>query len=140
MTCLIQGVNHITLSVRDLAVSFQFYTKVLQCQPLVKWQRGAYLQAGSLWLCLSVDANTRTKPLPEYTHIAFDVNEFDLKMLSDRIRQSNMRIWKENTSEGESLYFLDPDGHRLKLHATSLQDRLASLQLAPYEGLEWFTH
>ena len=140
MDCPIQGVNHITLSVRDLSASFQFYTKVLLCQPIVKWHRGAYLQAGSLWLCLSVDAHTRNKALPEYTHIAFDVNEFDLKILSDRIRQATMRIWKENTSEGESLYFLDPDGHRLELHAASLQDRLSSLKLAPYKGLEWFTN
>lgn len=134
----IEGINHITLSVRDLEESFKFYTKVLKCRPLVKWKRGAYLQAGGVWLCLSVDRHTRTKPLDEYTHIAFQVNEFDLRAVAERIRQSRVRIWKENTSEGQSLYFLDPNGHRLELHATSLKDRLAHLKDSPYDGLTWF--
>lgn len=31
---------------------------------------------------------------------------------------------EENLSEGDSLYFLDPDGHKLELHVGSLQSRL----------------
>jgi hypothetical protein len=35
-------------------------------------------------------------------------------------------LWKLNTHEGASLYFLDPDGHKLDLHDGSLVTRLAS--------------
>lgn len=138
MICPIRGINHITLAVNDLKKSFRFYSEVLLFKPIVRWRHGAYLQSGSLWLCLSVDKYARTKPLPEYTHIALDINEFDLKSMVARIRDAKACIWKENSSEGESIYFLDPNGHRLELHATSLQDRLADLKLSPYEALEWF--
>ncbi len=134
----IRGVNHITLAVRDLQESFRFYTEVLPCEPVVRWRHGAYLRAGALWLCLSVDRHARAKTLPEYTHIAFDINEFDLKALVARIRAAKVCIWKENTSEGESIYFVDPNGHRLELHANSLADRLADLRMSPYPDLEWF--
>lgn len=134
----IEGINHITLSVRDLDESLKFYVKTLHFKPIVKWKRGAYLEAGNMWLCLSLDRHARHKPLSEYSHIAFHVNEFDLRSVAERIRQSRVRIWKENSSEGESLYFLDPNGHRLELHANTLQDRLAYLEHYPYEGLEWF--
>jgi catechol 2,3-dioxygenase-like lactoylglutathione lyase family enzyme len=47
---MITGLNHITLSVRDLDRSFQFYVKTLGAKPLARWRRGAYLLAGDLWL------------------------------------------------------------------------------------------
>ncbi|MBW4675649.1 MAG: VOC family protein [Desmonostoc geniculatum HA4340-LM1] len=72
---MIAGINHITLSVSDVEKSFEFYTKILGCQAIAKWKKGAYLLAGNLWLCLSLDANTRTSPAVEYSHIAFSVAE-----------------------------------------------------------------
>jgi len=32
--------------------------------------------------------------------------------------------WKQNTSQGESMCFLDPDGHKLEIHASDLHDRI----------------
>ncbi|HEX5514181.1 MAG TPA: glutathione transferase, partial [Gammaproteobacteria bacterium] len=47
-------------------------------------------------------------------------------------------IWKDNKSEGDSLYFLDPDGHKLEIHVGDLESRLAALREKPYEGLQLF--
>jgi catechol 2,3-dioxygenase-like lactoylglutathione lyase family enzyme len=135
---MITGINHLTLAVRDLERSFDFYTRVVGLQPVVKWARGAYLQAGDDWICLSLDDETRTGPLPEYTHVAFSVSREAFARCADAIREQSVRIWKENRSEGDSLYFLDPDGHKLEIHSGDLQSRLAALRETPYEGLEWY--
>ena len=135
---MITGINHITLSVTDVARSFSFYTDVLGCRPVARWNHGAYLVAGNDWLCLSLDPETRSGPLPEYSHIALSVDAGDLAKMSERILQAGTRRWKENTSEGGSLYVLDPDGHKLELHVGDLESRLTACRAAPYEGMVFF--
>lgn len=134
----VSGLNHITLAVHDLDVSWHFYTAVLGCHPLTRWPKGAYLLAGDLWLALILDQQTRLGPLPEYTHIAFAVAPDDFIPLSEQIRAAGAPLWQENTSEGDSLYFLDPNGHKLEIHTTSLAMRLQSAQANPWPGLVFF--
>jgi catechol 2,3-dioxygenase-like lactoylglutathione lyase family enzyme len=135
---MITGVNHITLSIRDVAESFTFYTDVLEFRPLARWPRGAYLLAGDMWVALVLDAHVRTAALPEYTHIAFTVASADFAALSERIRAAGAPIWQENWTEGDSLYFCDPNGHKLEIHASDLAARMRSARAAPWEGLEFF--
>ncbi len=135
---LITGINHITLAVSDLDRSFEFYTEVVGLKPVAKWVRGAYLVAGDHWVCLSVDPSTRRGPQPETTHIAFSVPAEDHAECAERVLAHGVSVWKENQSEGPSLYFLDPDGHKLELHAGDLKSRLAALEEQPYEGLELY--
>lgn len=100
--------------------------------------RGAYLVAGDHWLCLSLDSETRCGPLAEYTHIAFSVSAATFTGCAAFIRSRGAVIWKENMSEGASLYFLDPDGHKLEVHAGDLESRLEALRRQPYEGLQFY--
>ncbi len=62
----------------------------------------------------------------------------DFPALSERIRQAGAAIWQENWIEGDSLYFLDPNGHKLEIHASDLAARLRSARANPWEGLEFF--
>jgi catechol 2,3-dioxygenase-like lactoylglutathione lyase family enzyme len=134
---MITGVNHITLAVRDVARSFRFYVNVLGLQPLARWSRGAYLLAGDLWLCLSVDEKARASPHLDYTHVAFSVSDFD--ECSKRLESCGATIWRINQSEGPSVYFLDPDGHKLEIHDGGWQTRLQSMRDNPWEdGIEFF--
>jgi catechol 2,3-dioxygenase-like lactoylglutathione lyase family enzyme len=135
---LISGINHITISISGVERSFAFYTAVLGLRPVAKWPKGAYLLAGELWIALVVDPQARQGPLPEYSHIAFSVSARDYGPLSERIRASGAAIWQANWTEGDSLYFLDPDGHKLEIHASDLAGRLRSARAAPWEGLEFF--
>lgn len=131
---MIKGLNHITLAVSDIEKSLRFYTDILGFKGVVKWNTGAYLSAGELWLCLSKDA---PKPGKDYTHIAFDIEPDNFSDLVEQVKNYGLRQWKKNSSEGDSLYLLDPDGHKLEVHCGSLQTRLTSLQASPYEGLIW---
>lgn len=135
---MITGINHVTLSVHNLNESMEFYQEVLGFKLTAKWDRGAYLLAGDLWLCLTLDIKTRTEPLHEYTHISLNISQSDFESLCQQIVDSGTVIWKENFSEGDSLYFLDPNGHKLEIHYNNLQDRLAACKKNPYPGMIFF--
>jgi catechol 2,3-dioxygenase-like lactoylglutathione lyase family enzyme len=135
---MITGLNHLTFSVADVERAWRFYVDVLGCRPVARWPMGAYLLAGDLWLALVLDAQTRAGPLPEYTHAAFGVAPADFAALAGRIRAAGAVAWQENWTEGDSLYFLDPDGHKLEVHASDLAARLRSARAQPWAGLEFF--
>ncbi|MBI3741603.1 MAG: VOC family protein [Chloroflexi bacterium] len=135
---MIRGINHITLSIHDLPTSFDFYTRVLGARPIAKWNTGAYLVLGDVWLALVRDEKTRAASNPDYSHIAFTVSSSDFARVCDRIKNSGATIWQENWTEGDSLYFLDPNGHKLEIHVGDLQSRLTSAKEKPWAGLEFF--
>jgi catechol 2,3-dioxygenase-like lactoylglutathione lyase family enzyme len=126
----ISGINHLTLAVRDLDRALGFYVDGLGCILRARWDRGAYLEAGALWLCLELDEETR--PWDDDSHIAFSVTPSELEALA-----IGARTWKENRSEGASRYILDPDGHKLELHVGDLASRLRARRERPYEGMRF---
>lgn len=133
----VRGLNHLTLAVTELDRSIAFYRDLLGCELRAVWKDGAYLEAGPLWLCLSVDERAREGPRPDYTHYAFDVDAEVFEALSARVR-THARLWKKNVSEGASLYFLDPDGHRLELHVGTLASRVEHYRSRPDGGVKVF--
>ena len=135
---MITGINHLTLSVRDLAATLAFYVDLLGCRLLARWPSGAYLLAGDVWLAVVVDDAARSAPLPEYSHVAFSVSQASLDGLKATLSPEDPRVWQENWTEGDSVYLLDPSGHKIELHSSTLSDRLAYGRTAPWEGLELF--
>lgn len=129
---MITGVNHLTVCVADLDRSFAFYVERLGFTPRARWKRGVYLQAGGLWLVLELSAT----PIPagDHSHLAFSAADYDslIATLHDVPR------WKENKSEGASLYILDPDGHKLEIHVGDIESRLASCRAKPYAEMKFF--
>lgn len=130
----VTGINHITLAVSDVERSLTFYRDLLGFEVRAVWPEGAYLEAGSLWLCLLLDEQTRSAPHPDYSHIAFTVEEDDFTSLSARVI-AGCRIWKQDRSEGASTYYLDPDGHKLEIHVGSLPSRLQHYRENSSEGV-----
>lgn len=132
---MLTGFNHLTLAVTDLQLSFDFYSRVLNFKPEAIWDRGAYLSLGELWLCLSVGP---VEASASYTHFAFSVRQADFDAFRRRLLDSGVVEWQQDRSEGESFYFLDPDGHRLEAHVGSLGSRLAACRQRPYDGMRFF--
>lgn len=135
---MIKEINHITLAVRDLEASFRFYTEILGMSPRARWYKGAYLETGEDWICLSLDETTRNDVLREYTHLAFTVDVADFSATVERLQAAGVQCWQENRSPGESFYFLDPNGHKLEIHTSNLQERLKTLKEKPPKDLILF--
>jgi catechol 2,3-dioxygenase-like lactoylglutathione lyase family enzyme len=133
---MIKGFNHITLSVSDLEESFRFYQDVLGLKAMAKRkQKSAYFLAGGDWLAI---VQTKQTPPDTYSHLAFSVEQKDFVKLAEQMRNSGAKIWQENTSPGDSLYFLDPSGNRLELHAGSWRSRIEWLRQNPSAEVELF--
>lgn len=135
---MIDGLNHVTLAVRDIEESFQFYVGVLGLKPVQKSDSSIYLLAGDAWLALVLDANARREPLAEYTHVAFTVSQTDFDALKKRIVQAGAPEWQKNRSEGDSFYFVDPNGHKLEIHTTDLTARIRAGKKEWGDEVQWF--
>lgn len=135
---MLTGFNHLTLSCRNLEKSIPFYRDLLGLKLNAVWDNGAYLSLPGLWLCLSKEAVKPAEPHPEYTHYAFSISSADLPAFRETLHAAGVIEWKENRSEGDSCYFLDPDGHKLEAHDGDLQHRLAACKRQPYQGMTIF--
>ncbi len=124
---MITGLNHITLAVSDLRRSVSFYRDILGCQLVSLHETGAYLSAGDLWLCLCLDPAAAIQDRSDYTHLAFSIRTAEFDEFERAITESEVPVWKANRSEGRSVYFLDPDGHKLEVHVGTLESRLAAM-------------
>jgi catechol-2,3-dioxygenase len=147
---MIGGINHVTLSVTDLESSFEFYKNVLGFRPLAKRRnKSAYFLSGSSWVALVVDPSKSSEVPKHYAHIAFSVERSGFREVASRIIDSGAKIWQENSSPGESLYFLDPSGNKLEIHAGDWRSRLKWLREnpspevevydPPIESLQWLS-
>lgn len=132
------GINHLTFAVADLDRSFDFYVRVLGCDPVARWSTGAYLTAGGTWLALVVDDGVKAMQRPDYSHVAFSCHDQDFDRLVASLRREGCKTWSENRSEGDSFYFCDPDGHKLEIHVGDLRTRLAAMRREPWDQIEFF--
>jgi len=137
---MIYGINHITLAVSNVKRSFMFYKDILGLKPLCIWHAGAYLLAGETWFCLSYDSNISSVNNNDYTHYAFSIHQENFLGMKQQIINSGCKIFKENHSEGDSLYFCDPDGHKLELHVGDWKSRIVSKRLdqGNWQDVEFF--
>jgi catechol 2,3-dioxygenase-like lactoylglutathione lyase family enzyme len=135
---MITGINHINLSVSDIELSFRFYHELLGLRPLCKWPQGAYLLAGNDWFCLNVTDDHKATIRNDYTHYAFSVSADSFSPMVERLINAGIKPFKNNRSEGESFYFLDPDGHQLELHIGDWRTRMDAKKLNPWPGVQFF--
>jgi hypothetical protein len=68
------------------------------------------------------------------------VNEDDFTSICKKIDAHGVQVYQENTSPGNSLYFLDPDGHKLEVHTGDWQARVAAKKsvVGTWKDVTWF--
>ena len=127
----IEGFSHVTFVVKDLERMAKFLCKGLGAEEVYDSKaknysisREKYFVLGGIWI-----AAMEGEPLPErsYRHIAFKVDENDLKKYEERLKNIGVEIKpsrKRIDGEGQSLYFYDFDNHMFELHTGTLEQRL----------------
>jgi len=125
---VIKGINHFLFSVTDLDKSITFYETVFGGRLLVKGKETAYLDVSGMWFALNVERDIRRNDIREsYTHIAFSVDEHELKVMVEKLNAIGATILsgrERDPRDMKSLYFEDLDGHKFEFHSGTLQDRL----------------
>ncbi|MBU6114653.1 FosB/FosD family fosfomycin resistance bacillithiol transferase [Mammaliicoccus lentus] len=125
---MIQSINHVTYSVSDLKKAIVFYKDILKARILVESDNTAYFTIGDLWLALNEEKDIpRNEIHYSYTHMAFTINESEFDIWYQWLKDNNVSILKgrnRDLRDKKSIYFTDPDGHKLELHTGTLQDRL----------------
>lgn len=124
----ITNVNHICFSVSDLNTSIQFYKDILHGDLLVSDRTTAYLTIGHTWIALNQEKNIpRNEISHSYTHIAFSIDEEDFQQWIQWLKENQVNILKgrpRDIKDKKSIYFTDPDGHKIELHTGTLKDRM----------------
>jgi len=133
---MINGINHITISVKNINSAFDFYKDILKLKPIMKSNRIAYFCAGEMWIALNQDE--KYSPSENYAHIAFNIPEENYNQFAKMIKENHISEWQKNTSEGDSLYILDDSGNRLEIHFSSLAQRIAHGKKHYGEDVQWF--
>ena len=125
---MIQSINHVCFSVSDLKRSIHFYQHVMGGRLLTEGRTTAYLDIGGLWVALTQqDDIPRDQLALSKTHMAFSIDENDFTEWHEKLRAHNIDILEgrpRDARDKQSIYFTDPDGHKLEVHTGTLQNRL----------------
>lgn len=124
----VQGFNHLTINVRNLEISINFYTGVLGLNIRHKGNKDAYLGWGSAWICL-IERDSYSEHSERQAgvdHVAFYIPEEHFKEAVKSLQDNHVNIVREAIKRGTgwSINFLDPDGTQLELHTSNLEERM----------------
>ncbi|MES5812671.1 FosB/FosD family fosfomycin resistance bacillithiol transferase [Mammaliicoccus sciuri] len=125
---MIRFINHICYSVSNLNESIYFYKDILCGDLLLIGETTAYFDIGGLWVALNEEKDIpRNEIQYSYTHTAFTIDESEYNSWYRWLKKNNVNILEGRTRDvrdKKSIYFIDPDGHKLELHTGTLENRM----------------
>jgi catechol 2,3-dioxygenase-like lactoylglutathione lyase family enzyme len=132
---MVSGINHLTWNVSDVEETFNFYVDVLGFAPVMKCEGSAYFLTGQTWIAV-VRGEKRADD--RYDHIAFQIDPADYALMVSRLTALGVRQWKQNESEGDSFYFLDPSDNKFELHYSDIEARISHGKAHWGQDVQWY--
>ncbi|MFQ6030342.1 MAG: VOC family protein [Dehalococcoidia bacterium] len=129
-------VGHLVLNVKNLEESTRFYTEVLGFQVSRQRETGTFLTCGKIHHDVALfQAPEGALPVTEgqlgLNHFAVQVANFeDLQEAYREFTEKGVTM-HHNTDHGmtSSIYFMDPDGNRIKYFCNNQEDTAEGLRL-----------
>jgi lactoylglutathione lyase len=111
------GINHVSISARDLEESTRFYEEIFGMERIptpIFADRVQWLRVGNLQLHLFLDSAAA----PVRHHLGFTVDDFDAAYRAVRARPADVFGWNlvELPSRQVQLYFRDPAGNLIEVN------------------------
>lgn len=110
----LQQLDHVALTVSDLRKSTEWYQRVLGLERRYQEAWGdepTFVCAGSTGLALFPAENAPSK----MTHLAFRADRETFERAQRELKQQGIEFVFQDHQIVHSIYFTDPDGHRLEI-------------------------
>ena len=111
------GVDHVVLHCSDVERSKTFYTEILGMSVSREDDRRVFLQAGGQGVRVALFKKEGDAPLTignDLNHLAFNVAEGTYESLKAELESLGVAV-SDRPGNNRSIFFNDPDGHRLQL-------------------------
>jgi catechol 2,3-dioxygenase-like lactoylglutathione lyase family enzyme len=117
-----QGLDHVAIGVADVERSRRFYAEVLGLERAHDaWDRPVVMAAGQSGVAIfdrhgdPPPADQGDPPPARILHIAFRVDRDGLERARAELAERGLDVEFSDHGISHSIYFADPDGHRLEL-------------------------
>ncbi len=115
---VIEGVNHIGVTVSNLEASVEFYKDLFDFDMLEKISNSgqAFMKMGESIICLYESEGYKCSE-DSKNSLSLSVDEDDFEDALDEIEERKLEIvfGPENIRKGQTVIFLDPDKNRIEL-------------------------
>ena|SRR5580765_5324683 len=125
----VQGLDHVAIAVSDLQKSAQWYHHVLGLERRYQKAWGEYpvmMCAGNSGVALfpakaNAQQELEREAEPATRHIAFKVDAVNYAAAKIALRSRGIVFQEQDHQVSHSIYFADPDGHRLEITTYDLK-------------------
>jgi catechol 2,3-dioxygenase-like lactoylglutathione lyase family enzyme len=112
-----EGLDHVALAVSDLDRAEDFYRDVLGLERVIpEWDPPRVLASGGSGVALFPDGDDSPgEGAPHILHVAFRVDREAFEAAQADLSERGIETSFSDHGASHSIYFEDPDGHRLEL-------------------------
>lgn len=113
-----ERLNHVSLSVRDLEASKQFYAEVLGGRLILELPTFAEVLVAGIVIGMSSARGQRAQPDAEYPHFAFEIASDQFLPMKRWLESNGVKthdLWTRGGVEA-LMYFKDPSGNLIEIY------------------------